>query len=94
MGRGPFALGNPLSQSARCLADSAARHPLTRFRARYTAEGLQQLLSVIAEGHNVTPADFDRLARPVTHELRAARQSLANAIDNVDIQLKLLDAIS
>jgi len=53
-----------------------------------------QLLSVIADSQNVTPADVDHLTGPVTDELRAARQSLVNAIGNVDILLNLLDATS
>ena len=63
------------------------------FAAAYAAEGLQQLLSVIADSQNVTPDDVDRLAGPVTGELRAARESLANAISNIDILLKLLDVV-
>lgn len=62
--------------------------------AAHAAEGLQQLLSVIADSQNVTPADVDRLAGPVTDELRAARESLVNAIGNIDILLKLLDVIA
>jgi hypothetical protein len=62
--------------------------------AAHAAEGLQLLLSVIADSQNVTPADVDRLAGPVTDELRAARESLVNAIGNVDILLNLLDAIA
>src|SRR5919204_518218 len=60
----------------------------------HAAEGLQQLLSVIADSQNVTPADVDRLAGPVTDELRAARESLVNAIGNIDILLSLVDIIS
>ena len=60
----------------------------------HAAEGLQQLLSVIADSQNVTPADVDRLTEPVTDELRAARESLVNAIGNIDILLNLLDAIA
>jgi predicted metalloprotease len=52
----------------------------------------QKLLSVIADSQNVTTDDVDRLAGPVTDELRAARESLANAIGNVDILLNLLEA--
>lgn len=52
------------------------------------------LLDVIANSQNVTPADVDRLAGPVTDELRAARESLVTAIGNVDILLNLLDTIS
>jgi hypothetical protein len=62
--------------------------------AAHAAEGLQQLLSVSADSQNVTPADVDRLAGPVTDELRAARESLVNAIGNIDILLNLLDAIA
>jgi Family of unknown function (DUF6245) len=62
--------------------------------AAHAAEGLQQLLSVIADSQNVTPADVNRLAGPVTDELRAARESLVNAIGNIDILLNLLDAMS
>jgi hypothetical protein len=38
----------------------------------------------------VTPHDVDRLAGPVTDQLRAARESLANAISNVDILLNVV----
>jgi hypothetical protein len=62
--------------------------------AAHAPEGLQQLLSVIADSQNVTSADVDRLAGPVTDELRAARESLVNAIGNIDILLKLLDVVS
>jgi hypothetical protein len=55
---------------------------------------LQQLHDVIADSQNVTPADVDRLAGPVTDELRVARQALVNAIGNVDILLNVLDAVS
>jgi hypothetical protein len=62
--------------------------------AAWAAEGLQQLLDVIAAGQNVTPSDVDRLAGPVTDELRAARAALVTAISNVDILLDLLGAVS
>jgi Family of unknown function (DUF6245) len=62
--------------------------------AAWAADGLQQLLDVIADSQNVTPADVDRLAGPVTDELRAARESLVNAIGNIDILLNLLDGIA
>jgi hypothetical protein len=62
--------------------------------AAHAAEGLQQLLSVIADSQNATPADVDRLAGPVTDRLRAARESLVDAIGNIDILLNLLDGIS
>src|SRR5919199_6040488 len=62
--------------------------------AAHAAEGLQQLLNLIAASQNVTPDHADRLAGPVTGELRAARQSLVDAIGNVNILLNLLDAIS
>jgi hypothetical protein len=62
--------------------------------AAHAAEGLQLLLDVIADSQNVTPTDVDRLAGPVTDELRAARESLVNAIGTIDILLNLLDAIS
>jgi len=75
------------------IAQTAAAGPIP-LAAAHAAEGLQQLLSVIADTQNVTPADVDRLAGPVTDELRATRQSLVNAIGNIDILLNLLDAIS
>jgi hypothetical protein len=62
--------------------------------AAWAADGLQQLLDVIPAGQHVTPNDVDRLAGPVTDELRAARQALVNAIGNVDILLNLLDAFA
>lgn len=62
--------------------------------AAHAAEGLQQLLSVIADSQKVTPADVDRLTGPVTDELHAARESLVNAISNLDILLNLLAAIA
>ena len=80
--------------------DSYAPHTIGRYRANllhfaaWAAEGLHQLPDVIAAGQNVTPDDVERLAGPVTDELRAARESLANAIGNVDILLKLLDTIA
>jgi hypothetical protein len=52
------------------------------------------LLSVIADSQNVMPADVERLAGPVTDELRAARESLVTAIGNLDILLNLLDVIA
>lgn len=51
-------------------------------------------MGVIAASQNPTMADADRLAGPVTNELRAAREALANAIGNVDILLELLGAIT
>ena len=93
------------SASASCAADAAGCRSLREMTqhvetgpiplaAAHAAEGLQQLLSVSADSQNVTPADVDRLAGPVTDELRAARESLVNAIGNIDILLNLLDAIA
>ena len=82
-------VGGPLREIAQNV--EAGPIPLA---AAHAAEGLQKLLSVIADSQNVTPADVDRLADPLTDELRAARQALANAISNVDILLDLLDAVS
>jgi len=61
--------------------------------AAHAADGLQKLLGVIAASQNPTPDDADRLAGPVTDELRAAREALSNAIGNVDILLELLDVV-
>ena len=81
-------VGGPLREIAQNV--EAGPIPLAAAQA---AEALQQLLSVIADSQNVTPDDVDRLAGPVTAELRAARESLANAIGNVDILLNLLDVV-
>jgi len=61
--------------------------------AAHAADGLQKLLGVIAASQNPTPDDADRLAGPVTDELRAAREALSTAIGNVDILLELLDVV-
>jgi len=55
---------------------------------------LQKLLGVSADRQNPTPDDADLQAGPVTDELRAAREALANAISNVDILLDLLSVVS
>lgn len=81
-------VGGPLREIAQNV--EAGPIPLA---AAHAAEGLQQLLSVIADSQNVTPDDIERLAGPVTGQLRAARESLANAIGNIDILLKLLDVV-
>jgi hypothetical protein len=81
-------VGGPLREIAQNV--EAGPIPLA---AAHAAEGLQKLLSVIAYSQNVTPHDVDRLAGPVTVELRAARESLANAISNVDFLLNLLDVV-
>ncbi len=82
-------VGGPLREIAQNV--EAGPIPLA---AAHAAEGLQKLLSVIADSQNVTPDDVDRLADPVTAELRAARESLSNIISNVDILLNLLDVVS
>jgi hypothetical protein len=48
---------------------------------------LQKLLGVIAAGQNLNLDDVERLAGPVTDELRAAREALADAIRNIDLLL-------
>jgi hypothetical protein len=58
--------------------------------AAHAADGFQQL-SVIADTQNLTPADVERPAGPVSEEVRAARQSVVESIGNVDILLNLLD---
>jgi hypothetical protein len=54
---------------------------------------LQKLLGVIAAGQNLNLDDVERLAGPVTDELRAAREALADAIRNIDLLLDLLDVL-
>jgi hypothetical protein len=86
------------------LADTARRWSAPRDRqnveagpiplaAAHAAEGLQNLLGVIADSQNLTPDDVDRLAGPLTAELRAAHESLSDAISNVEILLTLLDVV-
>ena len=55
--------------------------------AAHAAEALQQLLGVIATGQGPTTADAEALPR----DLRSARESLVNAVENVDILLRMLD---
>ena len=52
--------------------------------AAHAVAGLQQLLGVIADSQGPTPDDVECLAGPVTDELRAAREALAHAINNID----------
>ncbi len=82
-----------VSSPLREIAQSVAAGPLP-LAAAHAADGLQKLLGVIAAGQNPTPDDADRLAGPVTDELRAAREALANALSNVDILLDLLSVVS
>ncbi len=57
--------------SLREIAQNVEAGPIP-LAAAHAAEGLRQLLSVIADSQDVTPADVDRLAGQVTDELRAA----------------------
>ncbi len=82
-----------VSGPLREIAQNVAAGPIP-LAAAHAADGLQQLLGVIAAGQNPTSDDVDRLAGPVTDELRAAREALSNAIGNVDVLLDLLGAIS
>ncbi len=82
-----------VSGPLREIAQNGAAGPIP-LAAAHAADGLQQLLGVIAASQNPTPDDVDRLAGPVMDELRAARASLSTAISNVDILLHLLDVIS
>jgi hypothetical protein len=54
---------------------------------------LQKLLGVIAAGQNLNLDDVERLAGPVTDELRAAREALADAIRNIDLLLDVRSAV-
>jgi hypothetical protein len=74
-------VAGPLRDIAR--NESAGPIPLA---AAHAADGLQQLLHVIAEGQ--TPA-LER-ARELPRELGAARDCLVNAIDNIDILDQLI----
>jgi len=81
-----------VSGPLREIAQNVAAGPIP-LAAAHAADGLQKLLGVIAAGQNPTSDDVDRLAGPVTDELRAAREALSNAIGNVDLLLDLLDVI-
>jgi len=58
--------------------------------AAHAADGLQALLEVIGAGQNIAAADVDALPG----QLRAAHQSLTNAVTNVDILRGMLDRVS
>jgi Family of unknown function (DUF6245) len=73
-----------VSGPLRDLAQNVGTGPIP-LAAAHAADGLQQLLGVIGESQNPTLDDAERLAGPVTAELQAAREALANAISNVDI---------
>ncbi len=58
------------------------------FAAAHAAEGLQQLLQIAVDGQNI---DSDTLSPEVIKEnLRNAKDSLNNAITNLDIMLDLI----
>jgi len=57
--------------------------------AAHAAEGLQLLLGVSADGQNIDP---DTMSPDVMKEnLRSAKESLNNAVANIDIMLGLID---
>ena len=57
--------------------------------AAHAAEGLQQLLGISSDGQNIDP---DTMSPDVMKEnLRSAKESLNNAVANVDIMLGLID---
>jgi len=58
--------------------------------AAHAVDGLQALLEVIGAGQNIAAADVDALPG----QLRAAHQSLTNALANVDILRGMLDRVS
>ncbi|MDP9868669.1 hypothetical protein J2S55_007935 [Streptosporangium brasiliense] len=58
--------------------------------AAHAAEGLQKLLGIAGTGQ---VPDVEAVKEGVT-EMRAARQCLVDAIDNVDILLKMLSGLS
>jgi hypothetical protein len=70
-------VGGPLGE----IAQNVEARPIP-LAAAHAAEGLQKLLGVLPDSQNVTPDDVDRLAGPLTAELRAARESLSDAIIN------------
>jgi hypothetical protein len=57
--------------------------------AAHAAEALQQMLNVTASGQNL--AQFD--PSQMTSDLKAARESLARALSNLDIMLDLINKI-
>ena len=57
--------------------------------AAHAAEALQRMLNVTASGQNL--AQFD--PKQMTDDLKAARESLANSLTNLDIMLDLIDQI-
>lgn len=57
--------------------------------AAHTAEALQRILSVCADGQNLAQADPVQM----TTDLKAARESLVNALANLDIMFTLLRQI-
>lgn len=54
--------------------------------AAHTAEGLQLLLGICAQGQDLEHASPDRL----TSDLKGARESLTTAIKNIDVLLSLI----
>ncbi len=71
-----------VSGPLREIAQNVAAGPIP-LAAAHAADGLQKLLGVIAARQNPPPDDVDRLAGPVTDELRAAREALSHALSNV-----------
>jgi hypothetical protein len=57
--------------------------------AAHAADALQRMLSVTASGQNL--AQFD--PKQMTDDLKAARESLADSLANLDIMLGLIDQI-
>ncbi|GAA4224811.1 hypothetical protein FHR32_006845 [Streptosporangium album] len=73
----------------RLVAQDPATGPIP-LAAAHTAEGLQKLLGIAGTGQ---VPDVDAVKEGVA-EMRAARQCLVDAIDNVDILLEMLSGLS
>lgn len=77
-------VAGPLRQ----IAQDAETGPIP-LAAAHAADGLQQLLAVTADGQNIDP---DTMSPGVMKEnLRSAKESLNNAVANIDIMLGLIE---
>jgi hypothetical protein len=77
-------VAGPLRQ----IAQDAETGPIP-LAAVHAADGLQQLLAVTADGQNMDP---DTMSLGVMKEnLRSAKESLDNAVANIDIMLGLIE---
>ena len=77
-------VSGPLRQIAQ--NEEAGPIPLA---AAHAAEALQRMLSVIATGQNLAQFNPEQM----TGDLKAARESLANSLANLDIMLSLIDQV-